>query len=148
MTSCEVLSPNVSAMLVPLRKLVAGLSIRDRLPQIELAVGSDVTALVLCILEPLNEADEALLRTFADQWNVQWWVPAERPDTVYPFYPLDRELAYTLLEFDVSMLFKPTALRRSITRSTACSICSAVSAISRCRRGCRAKWWGSRAARR
>ncbi|WP_371747331.1 23S rRNA (uracil(1939)-C(5))-methyltransferase RlmD [Caballeronia sp. Sq4a] len=107
-TSCEVLPPHVSAMLVPLRHLVAGLSIRDRMPQIELAVGSDVTALVLRILEPLTEADEALLRAFADEHNVQFWLQPKGPDTVYPFYPLDRELAYTLPEFDIRMPFKPT----------------------------------------
>ncbi|WP_321796969.1 23S rRNA (uracil(1939)-C(5))-methyltransferase RlmD [Caballeronia sp. J97] len=108
MTSCEVLPPHVSAMLVPLRHLVAALSIRDRMPQIELAVGSDVTALVLRILEPLTEADEALLRTFADEHGVQWWLQPKGPDTVYPFYPLDRELAYTLPEFNIRMPFKPT----------------------------------------
>jgi 23S rRNA (uracil1939-C5)-methyltransferase len=108
MTSCEVLPPHVSAMLVPLRHLVAGLSIRDRMPQIELAVGSDVTALVLRILEPLTEADEALLRVFADEHDVQWWLQPKGPDTVYPFYPLDRELAYTLPEFNIRMPFKPT----------------------------------------
>ncbi|QSN60194.1 23S rRNA (uracil(1939)-C(5))-methyltransferase RlmD [Caballeronia sp. M1242] len=108
MTSCEVLPPHVSAMLVPLRHLVAGLSIRDRMPQIELAVGSDVTALVLRILEPLTEADEALLRAFADEHNVQFWLQPKGPDTVYPFYPLDRELAYTLPEFNIRMPFKPT----------------------------------------
>ncbi|KND60996.1 23S rRNA (Uracil-5-) -methyltransferase RumA [Candidatus Burkholderia verschuerenii] len=108
MTSCEVLPPHVSAMLVPLRHLVAGLSIRDRMPQIELAVGADVTALVLRILEPLTEADEALLRSFADEHNVQFWLQPKGPDTVYPFYPLDRELAYTLPEFAIRMPFKPT----------------------------------------
>jgi 23S rRNA (uracil1939-C5)-methyltransferase len=108
MTSCEVLPPHVSAMLVPLRHLVAGLSIRDRMPQIELAVGADVTALVLRILEPLTEADEAQLRIFADEYNVQWWLQPKGPDTVYPFYPLDRELAYTLPEFNIRMPFKPT----------------------------------------
>jgi 23S rRNA (uracil1939-C5)-methyltransferase len=108
MTSCEVLPPHVSAMLVPLRHLVAGLSIRDRMPQIELAVGSDVTALVLRILEPLTEADEALLRTFADEHGVQFWLQPKGPDTVYPFYPLDKELAYTLPEFNIRMPFKPT----------------------------------------
>jgi len=108
MTSCEVLPPHVSAMLVPLRHLVAGLSIRDRMPQIELAVGSDVTALVLRILEPLTEADEALLRAFADEHSVQFWLQPKGPDTVYPFYPLDRELAYTLPEFHIRMPFKPT----------------------------------------
>lgn len=108
MTSCEVLPPHVSAMLVPLRHLVASLSIRDRMPQIELAVGSDVTALVLRILEPLTEADEALLRTFADEYGVQWWLQPKGPDTVVPFYPLDQELAYTLPEFAIRMPFKPT----------------------------------------
>src|SRR3954466_3546001 len=47
MDSCEVLPPHVSAMLVPLRGLIAAMDQRDRLPQIELAVGDDVTALVL-----------------------------------------------------------------------------------------------------
>ncbi|WP_277187952.1 23S rRNA (uracil(1939)-C(5))-methyltransferase RlmD [Caballeronia sp. BR00000012568055] len=108
MTSCEVLPPHVSAMLVPLRELVAGLSIRDRMPQIELAVGTDVTALVLRILEPLTEADEALIRSFADQHKVQFWLQPKGPDTVYQFYPLDQELAYTLPEFDIRMPFKPT----------------------------------------
>ncbi|WP_244197865.1 23S rRNA (uracil(1939)-C(5))-methyltransferase RlmD [Caballeronia ptereochthonis] len=108
MTSCEVLPPHVSAMLVPLRHLVARLSIRDRMPQIELAVGSEVTALVLRILEPLTEADEALIRAFADEHDVQFWLQPKGPDTVYPFYPLDRELAYTLPEFDIRMPFKPT----------------------------------------
>ncbi|WP_301549873.1 23S rRNA (uracil(1939)-C(5))-methyltransferase RlmD [Caballeronia sp. NK8] len=108
MTSCEVLPPHVSAMLVPLRHLVAGLSIRDRMPQIELALGTDVTALVLRILEPLTEADEALIRAFADEHGVQFWLQPKGPDTVYPFYPLDQELAYTLPEFDIRMPFKPT----------------------------------------
>jgi 23S rRNA (uracil1939-C5)-methyltransferase len=67
-----------------------------------------VTALVLRILEPLTEADEALLRTFADEHDVQWWLQPKGPDTVYQFYPLDRELAYTLPEFDIRMPFKPT----------------------------------------
>ncbi|KAF1049963.1 MAG: 23S rRNA (uracil(1939)-C(5))-methyltransferase RlmD [Burkholderia gladioli] len=108
MTSCEVLPPHVSAMLVPMRELVAGLSIRDRMPQIELAVGTSVTALVLRILEPLTEADEALLRAFSDTHGVQFWLQPKGPDTVYPFYPLDVSLDYTLPEFNIRMPFKPT----------------------------------------
>jgi len=108
MTSCEVLPPHVSAMLVPLRRLVEGLSIRERMPQIELAVGSTVTALVLRILEPINAADEQLLREFADAHNVQFWLQPQGPDSVTPFYPLDAGLDYTLPEYDIRMPFKPT----------------------------------------
>ncbi|CAG2126643.1 23S rRNA (uracil(1939)-C(5))-methyltransferase RlmD [Cupriavidus yeoncheonensis] len=108
MKTCEILPPHISAMLVPLRELVGSLSILDRMPQIELAVGHEVTALVLRILEPLTDADKDLLRTFADQHNVQFWLQPKGPDTVAPFYPLDRELAYTLPEFGIRMPFKPT----------------------------------------
>ncbi|MBU6488654.1 MAG: 23S rRNA (uracil(1939)-C(5))-methyltransferase RlmD [Burkholderiales bacterium] len=108
MTSCEVLPPHVSAMLVPLRRLVESLSIRDRLPQIELAVGSSVTALVLRVLEPMTDEDEAQVRTFADAYGVQFWVQPKGPDTAVPFYPKEVELDYTLPEFNIRMPFKPT----------------------------------------
>lgn len=38
--SCAVLPARISDLLMPLRQLIAGLSIRDRLPQIEVAVGT------------------------------------------------------------------------------------------------------------
>jgi len=108
MDSCEVLPRHVSDMLVPLRRLVESLSIRERLPQIELAIGAEVTALVLRILEPLTPADEDILRAFAEANHVQFWVQPKGPDTAVPFYPLDPELHYTLPEYQIRMPFKPT----------------------------------------
>jgi 23S rRNA (uracil1939-C5)-methyltransferase len=108
MSSCEVLPPHVSNLLVPLRRLVERLSIRDRLPQIELAVGSSVTALVLRVLEPMTQDDEAHVRAFADEHGVQFWVQPKGPDTAVPFYPQGVELDYTLPEFGIRMPFKPT----------------------------------------
>jgi 23S rRNA (uracil1939-C5)-methyltransferase len=60
MSVCPVLPPHVSAMLVPLRGLIGRMQARDTLPQIELAIGDGVTALVLRHLEPLSEGDQAL----------------------------------------------------------------------------------------
>lgn len=108
METCDVLPPHVSAMLMPLRRLVRDVSIRDQLPQIEIAVGAEFTALVLRILAPVTPADETLLRTFADAHGVQFWLQPKGPETAYPFYPLDRDLAYTLPEFNIRMPFKPT----------------------------------------
>jgi len=108
MSSCEILPPEMSALLVPLRGLVDSLSIAERMPQIEVAIGSEVTALVLRILEPLTAQDEVLLRTFADQHHVQFWLQPKGPETVYRFYPDTPELAYTLPEFKIRMPFKPT----------------------------------------
>lgn len=113
MKTCEILPPNVSAMLVPLRELVAALSIRDRMPQIELAVGegddgNKVTVLVLRIMEALSAADEALLKTFADEHKIEWWLQTKGPDTAAPYYPAQSRLQYTLPEFGIRMPFKPT----------------------------------------
>jgi len=108
MDSCEVLPPHLSKMLVPLRQLVAQMQQRDRLPQIEVAVGDQVTALVLRHLEPLSEHDLGLLRTFAITHQVQWWLQAKGPDTVLRLDDAGPALAYTLPEFGVTMPFKPT----------------------------------------
>ncbi|WP_269530832.1 23S rRNA (uracil(1939)-C(5))-methyltransferase RlmD [Chitinimonas sp. BJYL2] len=109
MKSCEILPPKISNMLVPLRELVYGLSIRDRLPQIELAMGDHVDVLVLRIMEPLTAADEDRLRAFADQHQIQFWLQTKGPDTAVPFYPLDApQLSYSLPEFGIVMPYKPT----------------------------------------
>jgi 23S rRNA (uracil1939-C5)-methyltransferase len=109
MQSCEVLPARISRLLPELRTLVGGLSIRERLPQIELAAGEDVDVLVLRIMEPLTRDDEARIRAFADQYAVQIWLQPKGPDTAYPFHPLDApELCYRLPEFNLVMPFKPT----------------------------------------
>jgi 23S rRNA (uracil1939-C5)-methyltransferase len=108
MTSCEIVPPHVSKMLVPLRELVGSLSIYQQMPQIELAVGEESTVLVLRIMAPLSANDEKLVKAFADQWNVEWWLQPKGPDTAYPYYPKKKELYYTLPEFGIRMPFKPT----------------------------------------
>jgi 23S rRNA (uracil1939-C5)-methyltransferase len=108
MESCAVLPLHVSALLMPLRALVAAMDQRDRLPQIELAVGDDVTALVLRHLEPLTEADLARLREFGATHAVQWWLQPKGPDTVRRLDDGGPELAYALPEFGIVMPFKPT----------------------------------------
>jgi 23S rRNA (uracil1939-C5)-methyltransferase len=107
MTVCKILPPHVEAMLLPLRGLIAALSIFDQVPQIEVAVGETVTAMVLRIMAPLTRADETQLMAFADQWNIQWWLQTKGPETAAPFYPQNKELFYSLPEFNVKMPFKP-----------------------------------------
>jgi len=109
MTQCHVLPKFVSDMLVPLRALIGGLSVADRAPQIELAVGHEVTAMVLRHLAPLTPADEKSLRDFADKYHVQWWLQPAGPGSVYRFYPDDGPvLSYRLPEFGITMPFLPT----------------------------------------
>jgi 23S rRNA (uracil1939-C5)-methyltransferase len=107
MSSCEILPPHVSKMLLPLRALIGSLSIFEQMPQIELAVGEETTAMVLRIMAPLTADDETKLKAFADAWDVQWWLQVKGPETAVPDYPLDKELYYLLPEFGVKMPFKP-----------------------------------------
>ena len=109
MQSCEVIPKRISALLVPLRRLIESLSLRQRLPQIELAIGDGVDALVLRILEPLTPADETLLREFADRHAVRFFLQTKGPETAVPFYPPGEPLLYYRLpEFDLRLGFLPT----------------------------------------
>ena len=120
MTACEILPKHVSDLLPAMRTLVMGLSIVDRMPQIEIAVGepevpnSDdpiksqaVTALVFRNLLALTADEEQLLRNFADQHQVWIWLQPKGIETVAPFYPETGKLCYRLPEFEIEMPFKP-----------------------------------------
>ena len=106
---CEILPPHVARLLMPLRDLVGSLGAPDRIPQIEVAVGDRVTALVLRHLLPLTPEDIALLKAFAERHDIQWWLQSKGPDTVHPLVrEHETALAYTLPEFGLRMPFRPT----------------------------------------
>ena len=113
MASCEVLPERVSRLLVPLRRLVESLSIRDRLPQIEVAVadcaGGTQIVLVLRVLNPPDEPDRARLLEFARHHEVQLWLQPGGPQTAAPLSPQQpAELQLELPEFGVTVPFGPT----------------------------------------
>ncbi len=110
MQTCAVLPPHVSAMLMPLRALIGSMDAIETCPQIELACGDDITALVLRHLEPLSAGDLDKLRVFAqNNPGVQWWLQPKGPDTVHLLDPQGApQLSYGLPEFGITMPFKPT----------------------------------------
>ncbi len=109
MRVCPVLARPVSALLVPLRDLVGAMSIRDRLPQVEVAVAGATTVLVLRILEPVNAQDRILLADFARRHEVHLWLQSAGPDSAQPLDPDDMAtLALPLPEFGLSLPFRPT----------------------------------------
>lgn len=106
---CHVVPPHVSALLLPLRALIGSMDAIETCPQIELAVGDKVTALVLRHLEPLSAGDQAKLRAFAAEHpGVQWWLQPKGPDTVKLMEEGGAQLDYALPEFGITMPFKPT----------------------------------------
>jgi 23S rRNA (uracil1939-C5)-methyltransferase len=116
MQTCEILPPHVSRLLMPLRALIMSMDQRERLPQIEVAVGTRVTVLVLRHLEALSTADARRLKAFADEHSahgggkhlISWWLQPKGPETVHPLDDSLPSLDYTLPEFGITMPFKPT----------------------------------------
>ena len=109
MDSCDVLPPDVSALIPVLKTLIDGMSQPDRMPQIEVAVGGSRTVLLLRHLEPLTADDLDRLRHFADEHEIIWYLQSKGPETVTLFHPADAALpSYELPDFGLDLLFHPT----------------------------------------
>ena len=108
MQVCPVLPPAVSALLLPLRELIGSMQARSTCPQIELAGGDRVMALVLRHLNPLSDPDLQALRDFAMRHGVEWWLQPKGPDTAHRLDDAPSHLSYALPEFGVELPFKPT----------------------------------------
>jgi 23S rRNA (uracil1939-C5)-methyltransferase len=106
---CHVLPPHISKQILPLRQLIKRLSIKENLLHIELAVGEHVDILVLRTSIKPNKADQALLKTYADEWKVQFWLQAKSSEAATVFYPSNApQLSYSIPEFGIVMRYKPT----------------------------------------
>lgn len=106
---CLVLPPHVSALLMPLRRLIESLSRPDRMPQIEVAVGDEATVFCLRHLEPLTDTDIERLRAFGLQHDIVWWLQPQGPDSAHPLDPAQRDaLAYALPAYGLRMHYRPT----------------------------------------
>ncbi|OGA07719.1 MAG: 23S rRNA (uracil(1939)-C(5))-methyltransferase [Betaproteobacteria bacterium RIFCSPLOWO2_02_64_14] len=109
MTSCEVLPRVVSDLLVPLRETLARLTIRERVPQVEVAVGEEAIVLVLRVLQAPAQEDLRLLEAFAARHSVVLYLQPRGPDSAQPMRSgTQAEPFYTLPEFDLAMRFSPT----------------------------------------
>ncbi|MDO4232993.1 MAG: 23S rRNA (uracil(1939)-C(5))-methyltransferase RlmD [Lautropia sp.] len=117
---CPVLPRQVSDLLAPLHELVAALSIRNRMPQVEVAVGDCASpphhplALVFRALLPPSKADIRRLVEFGRTHAAEIWLQARGPDSIELLCDAqgNREgrsaLAYELPEFGVRIPFAPT----------------------------------------
>jgi len=109
MTECLVLPKSVSDLLLPLRQLIGELTIKEAVPQIEVAVGDECIVLALRHMEPLIAEDIAKIEAFAAQYHVVWWTQAKGPDTLKPLHSEDEHrLAYSLPQFGLRMHYKPS----------------------------------------
>ena len=109
MSRCEVFHPSVGGSIHLLRDWLGTLDARDQIPQLEIAVDDQHTAMIIRHLKPLSDHDLAAIKAFAQQQG--WWVylQSKGPDTVTLFWPeqADAHLSYHLPKHQVTVQFYP-----------------------------------------
>ena len=109
---CEVLVPPLDDLIAPLGDMLSRLDIRERLPQLEVAVADNATALVLRVLSPPSEKDLSILRDFERARGVRFYLQPGGLDTIARLPSEDvateQPLFYALPDFNIELEFTPT----------------------------------------
>lgn len=109
-SSCIVLHPSVGEKIEALGQLIANLHAFQSIPQIEVAVDDQITALVFRHLEALSESDLQKLEQFAQQENFHIYLQPGGIGSVHRLWPKMAEqlLNYQIPAHNVSIYFRPT----------------------------------------
>ncbi|GMV28837.1 MAG: putative RNA methyltransferase [Rhodanobacteraceae bacterium] len=107
LTRCEVLAPAVGERIAAIAALVGTLASVREIPQIEIAAGDDVTALIFRHLQPLAEADRAALIDFGQMHGLAIFLQPGGNDSVHPLWPEAPRLAFRIDAADVELEFRP-----------------------------------------
>lgn len=105
---CEVLAAPVDALIAPLGALLTTLSIRERVPQIEVAIAETAVVLVIRVLEAPSEQDRQLLLEFERAHRVHLYLQPGGLNTVRPLGEAAPPLEYTLPDFALRLRFEPS----------------------------------------
>jgi 23S rRNA (uracil1939-C5)-methyltransferase len=105
---CHILHPRVGELLPEMSRLIDQLSIRDQIPQIEMAMGDEVCALIFRLLEAASDEDLAKLRAFAPANNISIYLQEGGPETIRPLEGEGVTLSYRLPAFDLTLDFLPS----------------------------------------
>jgi 23S rRNA (uracil1939-C5)-methyltransferase len=106
--SCSVLAEPAAHLIEPLAVMISLMSVRDRLPQIEVSVADHVCAMVFRTLKPLDARDLELLQAFSREHSVQIYLQPGGYETVAPLAADTKPLTYRLAELDVEIEFSPS----------------------------------------
>jgi 23S rRNA (uracil1939-C5)-methyltransferase len=106
--SCKVMHPSVGEKLMELSEMIGGLTIKDKIPQIEVAIGDEDCVLAFRVLEPPTPEDKERMRNFGQQHNMSICLQSKGPDTIMPIEG-EAEIipTYALPDQGIEFKFKP-----------------------------------------
>jgi 23S rRNA (uracil1939-C5)-methyltransferase len=108
MDRCEVLHETIGTNILALKALIMDLDIYDKIPQIEVAVAENITALIFRHLIELSDTDVEKLDKFQKELNISVFLQSGGPDTVTPLNnETATDLCYHLENYDLQINFKP-----------------------------------------
>jgi 23S rRNA (uracil1939-C5)-methyltransferase len=108
MADCAVLARPTDGLVGPLADMISDSSVRQRLSQIETAVGDGSAAIVLRVLDAPTPADLERFADFSAQHDVDVLLQTGGVDSVRPLNPdTFRPLYYRLPDFDLRLDFQP-----------------------------------------
>ena len=106
--SCKVMHPIVGENLLNLSAMIGQLSIKDKIPQIEVAIGDKDCVLAFRVLEPATDEDKAIMRAFGHEHSISMCLQSKGPDTIVPIEgEPEMMLNYSLPDQGVTFNFKP-----------------------------------------
>ncbi|HZP64756.1 MAG TPA: 23S rRNA (uracil(1939)-C(5))-methyltransferase RlmD [Rudaea sp.] len=104
---CEVLHPAVGERIGAIAALLETLDAKRDIPQIEVAAGDDLVALVFRHLHPLSARDSEALVAFGREHGLAIYLQPGGIDSVAPLWPADARLSFRVPDFGVELEFQP-----------------------------------------
>ena len=104
---CEVLHPAVGERIDAIAALLESLDAKREIPQIEIAAGDDLVALVFRHLQPLSESDQQALVEFGKTHQLGIFLQPGGIDSVAALWPANAQLSFRLPAYDVELDFRP-----------------------------------------
>lgn len=108
LSRCEVLHPAIGEHLQALTETLGQLQARDQVPQVEVAIDDRIAVLVIRHLQPLSDADKALLSSFGAAQRLHIRLQSGGPDSIEPLYPAEQDsLLFENPDYQVVFEFEP-----------------------------------------
>lgn len=104
---CEILHPHLGSLIMPFSELIASLSIKDQIPQLELAMGDKDAAVIVRHLQEFSEQDLTKLIRFGEEHQLWIFLQPKGLSSIHRLYPCEGSdyLSYHLPDFDVRFEF-------------------------------------------
>lgn len=109
LNECHTLHPAIGLKLNALSDLISRLSIKEHIPQIEVAIGDEDIALVFRHMQTLSDQDCQQLTHFGQANHMQIYLQPNNPAPITKLYPDDQHerISYSLPAYNLKFLFHP-----------------------------------------